>query len=89
MNRKELEEKVLDILREQLGYYEDIQLETKLKDDTSFDSLDVLEVSFKIEDKFGIHIEDDFVFSEAIRQFTAKDVVDEVEKRLWGKESVA
>lgn len=89
MNRKELEEKVLDILREQLGYYEDIQLETKLKDDTSFDSLDVLEVSFKIEDKFDIHIEDDFVFSEAIRQFTAKDVVDEVEKRLRGKESVA
>ena len=82
MSRKELEEQVLDILREQLGYYEDIQLETKLKDDTSFDSLDVLEVSLNIEDKFGIHIEDDFVFSEAIRLFTAKDVVDEVERRI-------
>ena len=82
MERKELEEQVLDVLRDHLGYYEDVQLETKLKDDTSFDSLDLLEVSLKIEKKFGIQIEDDFVFSEAIRQFTAKDVVDEVEKRI-------
>lgn len=82
MERKELEEQVLDVLRDHLGYYEDVQLETKLKDDTSFDSLDVLEVSLKIEKKFGIQIEDDFVFSEAIRLFTAKDVVDEVERRI-------
>lgn len=82
MERKELEEQVLDVLRDHLGYHEDVQLETKLKDDTSFDSLDVLEVSFKIEKKFGIHIEDDFVFSEAIRTFTAKDVVDEVERQI-------
>lgn len=82
MERKELEEQVLDVLRDHLGYYENVQLETKLKDDTSFDSLDVLEVSLKIEKKFGIQIEDDFVFSEAIRQFTAKDVVDEVERRI-------
>lgn len=82
MERKELEEQVLDVLRDHLGYYEDVQLETKLKDDTSFDSLDLLEVSLKIEKKFGIQIEDDFVFSEAIRQFTAKDVVDEVERRI-------
>ena len=45
MERKELEEQVLDVLRDHLGYYEDVQLETKLKDDTSFDSLDLLEVS--------------------------------------------
>ena len=82
MERKELEEQVLDVLRDHLGYYEDVELETKLKDDTSFDSLDLLEVSLKIEKKFGIQIEDDFVFSEAIRQFTAKDVVDEVERRI-------
>ena len=82
MERKELEEQVLDVLRDHLGYYEDVQLETKLKDDTSFDSLDLLEVSLKIEKKFGIQIEDDFIFSEAIRQFTAKDVVDEVERRI-------
>lgn len=82
MNRNQIEEKVLDILREQTGYYEGIQLDTKLQDEAGFDSLDKLEVCMKIEKEFGFFFEGDFVDSDAVSLFTAKDVVDEVEKRL-------
>ena len=82
MNRNRIEEKTLDILREQTGDYEGIQLDTKLQDEAGFDSLDKLEVCMKLEKAFAISVDNDFLFSEAVSSFTAKDVVDEVEKRL-------
>lgn len=82
MNRKEIEEKVLTILRDQTGAYEDIQLETKLKDEAGFDSLDALDVLMTIEKKFDIYIDDMLVWSESVGQYTAKDVVDKVEEML-------
>lgn len=82
MNREQIEETVLDILKEQLGYHEDINLDTKLRDDVGYDSLDMIDVCMKIEFKFSICIKDDELLSGKFNNFTAFDVVDYVEKRL-------
>ena len=66
MNRNRIEEKTLDILREQTGDYEGIQLDTKLQDEAGFDSLDKLEVCMKLEKAFAISVDNDFLFSEAV-----------------------
>lgn len=85
MNRKEIEEKVLIILRDQTGAYEDIQLETKLQDEAGFDSLDALEVMMTIEMRFGMFFGEDISWLEKVRDYTAKDVIDKVEELLKTK----
>lgn len=85
MNRKEIEEKVLIILCDQTGIYEGIKLDTKLKDDAAFDSLDALDVLMTIEKKFDIYFGDDLSWLNTVQDYTAKDVVDKVEELLKTK----
>lgn len=55
-----VEEKVIDIVSEQLGVpKEDVTKESSFVDDLKADSLDVVELVMEFEDEFGITIPDD------------------------------
>mgnify|MGYP001582257299 FL=1 len=54
------EEKVIDIVSEQLGVEKaDVTRESSFVDDLKADSLDVVELVMEFEDEFGITIPDD------------------------------
>lgn len=68
-----LEEKVIDIIVEQLGVSrEQCVLEASFIDDLGADSLDIVELIMEMEENFGIQIADEEL--EQIR--TIKDVID-------------
>lgn len=53
-------EKIAEILEEELDVEkEDIKLDSKIKDDLGADSLDLFELINKIEDEFGITIDEE------------------------------
>lgn len=55
-----IEEKVKDIIAEQLGVKkEEIKLESSFIDDLGADSLDTVEVVMALEEEFGIEIPDE------------------------------
>lgn len=55
-----VEQKVKDILAEQLGVAKDkIKLETNVATDLGADSLDLVEILMSLEDEFGVSIPDD------------------------------
>lgn len=55
-----VEEKVIDIVSEQLGIpKEDVTRDSSFVDDLKADSLDVVELVMEFEDEFGITIPDD------------------------------
>lgn len=55
-----VEEKVIDIVSEQLGVAkEEIKLESSFVDDLKADSLDVVELVMEFEDEFEVTIPDD------------------------------
>lgn len=85
MEREEIEKEVLSILQNVDGMNDDLQLETKLRDEAGFDIIDKIDACLNIEKRFGIRISDEFLFSDVTDEFTAVDVVDEVQKRLNGK----
>lgn len=60
MERKLIEEKVNDILIDQLLVKEsDIRNEASLSEDLAADSLDMVEIGMKCESEFGINMTDD------------------------------
>ncbi|HOJ51579.1 MAG TPA: acyl carrier protein [Syntrophales bacterium] len=68
-----LEEKVIDIIVEQLGVSrEQCVLEASFIEDLGADSLDIVELIMEMEENFGIQIADEEL--EQIR--TIKDVID-------------
>lgn len=85
MNRKELEEQILKLLRN-VTQDNTLTLDTKLKDEAEFDSIDKLETAFNLENFYSIQIDNDFFYSDAPDQFTGYDVVDYVEKLLNHKD---
>lgn len=65
-------EKVKEILVEELGLEEEVNLTDNLKDDLDADSLDLAEVVINLEEAFGIEIpEEDYP-----KFVTVKDIVD-------------
>lgn len=65
-------EKVKEILIEELGLENEVNLTDNLKDDLDADSLDLAEVVINLEEAFGIEIpEDDYP-----KFVTVKDIVD-------------
>jgi acyl carrier protein len=60
MNETEAFEKLLPLIREVTGAKEDeVRMESNLMTDLGAESIDLLDLSFLIEDKFGITIEAD------------------------------
>jgi acyl carrier protein len=58
MEQKQLEEQILEIVRQEKTIPEHLDLSAPLAD-AGIDSLDALNILFAIEEKFGIHIPDD------------------------------
>jgi acyl carrier protein len=74
----EIEEKVIDIVTEQLGVsHADVQLNKRFVEDLSADSLDLTELIMTFEEHFGFEIAEE----EAEKLKTVGDVVEYVKKR--------
>jgi len=84
MEKGSVEEKVLAILHDQVFVDVDEtreKLEKKdldINDDLGADSLDAVEIILKIEDEFGIHIEDD----EAEKNTSFRSIVTLIKGKL-------
>jgi len=75
LDRNEVEEKVKDIIVEQLGIEEDeVKLESSFIDDLGADSLDTVELVMAFEEEFDLEIPDE----EAEKITTVKDAVDHI-----------
>ncbi|MGI6401364.1 MAG: acyl carrier protein [Thermoguttaceae bacterium] len=83
VNRKEIEEKVIDIIAEQLSREKDqIKLSSDITNDLGADSLDLAELMIGFEEGFDIDIAEDKVGDIS----TVNDVVDQICKALEGNE---
>ena len=79
MSDKTVEEKVRDIIVEQLGVGEDqVTLEAKFIDDLGADSLDTVELVMAFEEEFSIEVPDE----EAEKLQSVNDVVSHIEAAL-------
>lgn len=79
MTRKEIEERVNDILQEELGTPRDQLLPgASIEDNLGADSLDCVEIVMACEEDFGIEIEENDI--DQVK--TIKDLVDYIEGRL-------
>jgi len=73
-----IEQEVREVLIEQLGIdSKDITLDSNIKNDLGADSLDVVEITFALEDIFNLEIEDD----EMEKIETIKDIIVLIEKK--------
>ena len=79
MNRKEIEEKVKEILIEELEIDEDkIAPDAKLKDDMGIDSLDFVDIVVIVERNFGFKIKPE----EMAGVITLSDFCDYIESKV-------
>ncbi len=73
-----IEEKVIEIIMEQLGVTkEECVPEAAFIDDLGADSLDIVELIMAMEENFGIEITDD----ELMKVRTVQDVIDFIKKK--------
>jgi acyl carrier protein len=78
MSEKTIEEKVRDIIVEQLGVdAEKVTLEASFMEDLSADSLDTVELVMAFEEEFSVEVPDE----DAEKLKTVKDVVDYIEEK--------
>ena len=74
-----VEERVLDIIAEQLGLDKDeIQTEASFIDDLGADSLDIVEMIMTIEDEFDVEISDE----DAEKIVTVQDAINYINDKL-------
>lgn len=77
MSEKSIEEKVRDIIVEQLGVNpEQVTSNASFIEDLGADSLDTVELVMAFEEEFSVEVPDE----EAEKLQTVKDVVDYIEK---------
>lgn len=80
MKRNEIQQKFVDIVRDELGYDETtvITASTRLEDDLDADSLDCVEIIMQTEHEFDIIIP----VEETFQGLTISDCVDYIERAL-------
>ncbi len=79
MSEKTLEEKVKDIIVEQLGVNADqVTPEARFIDDLGADSLDTVELVMAFEEEFGVEVPDD----EAEKLQTVNNVVEYLKENI-------
>ena len=79
MEKKEIEQKVIEIVGVQFGIkLDDIKLENKFLIDLNADSLDTVEIVMTVEDMFNIDVPDE----DAEKLMTVGAVADYVEKMI-------
>ena len=84
MERSEIEKKVLEVYKDQLGVSDkQIGLDKNIVDDLGADDLDEVECIMALEEEFGYAILEE----EAQNIKTVKDAVDLIEKKLSDKNS--
>ncbi|MEM9445406.1 MAG: acyl carrier protein [Verrucomicrobiota bacterium] len=82
MSEKSIEEKVKDIIVEQLSVNaEQVTQEAKFIEDLGADSLDVVELVMAFEEQFGVEVPDE----DAEKLQTVGDVVKYIEEKDGGK----
>ena len=72
METEEIFDKVKEIIVEQLGVAENVNLEASFIDDLGADSLDIVELIMALEEEFDMEIPD----ADAEKIVTVSDVVD-------------
>ena len=79
MNSQNVEERVLNVISEQLGFNkEDLTRESDFIKDLGSDSLDLVELVMELEEEFGITIPEE----EADKVRTVGDVIDHIKAAL-------
>lgn len=79
MNRKAVEEKVIQVIAEQLSLREDdIHLTSNFVDNLGADSLDIVELIMEMEEEFDLEIPDE----EVEKMLTVGDVVNYINEQL-------
>ncbi len=79
MDRNEMQQKVVNIIANQLGVEKDlVTLEANVVDDLGADSLDVVELVMALEEAFDLEIPDE----EAEKIRTVKDIIEYLAKSL-------
>ena len=81
-----MEEYIIDFVRSRLRadyhlYNVTVKPDSHLRNDFGLDSLDVMEIMMRIENKYGIHIP----YDESDNVETVQDIVDVVQKYLPGR----
>lgn len=83
MNSQNVEERVLNVISEQLGFNkEDLTRESDFIKDLGSDSLDLVELVMELEEEFGITIPEE----EADKVRTVGDVIDHIKIALNSSE---
>ncbi len=79
MDRNEMQQKVVNIIANQLGVEKDlVTLDANVVDDLGADSLDVVELVMALEEAFDLEIPDE----EAEKIRTVKDIIEYLAKSL-------
>ena len=78
-SRDEIIAMVNEVLQQEFDFAnEDLKLDTHLMDDLDLDSIDAIDMAVRIEERTGLHFEDDEL--KSLR--TIRDIVDKIDGRL-------
>jgi acyl carrier protein len=78
-SRDEIIAMVNEVLRQEFDFAdEELTLDTHLVDDLDLDSIDAIDMAVRLEERTGLHFEDDDLKSLQ----TIRDIVDKIDGRL-------
>ena len=78
-SRDEIIAMVTDVLQQEFDFADaDLKLETHLVDDLDLDSIDAIDMAVRLEERTGLHFEDDDLKS----LLTIRDIVDKIDGRI-------
>jgi acyl carrier protein len=70
---------VVEVLQQEFDFApEELKLDTHLMDDLDLDSIDAIDMAVRLEERTGLHFEDDEL--KSLR--TIRDIVDKIDGRL-------